>query len=326
MIAYVIRRLLYAVPILVGVNVITFALFFLVNKPDDMARMQLGAKYEDPQAVAAWKRSLGYDKPLFWNDTAAGVTRLTDTIFFTKSVRLFVFDFGRSDAGRDIGYDISKRMWPSLAIALPSLLVGLSVNISLALLIALFRATRFDTIAVVVCVTLMSISFLFYIIGGQYLVGHLLRLVPISGFDPSPAGWKFLVLPVLISVAHGIGAGTRWYRTIFLEEIGTDSVRHARAKGLAGGRVLYRHVLGNALIPILTGVVVVLPLLFLGSLITESFFGIPGLGSYTIDAINQQDFAILRAMVFLGSVLYIIGLLLTDLSYVLVDPRVRLEP
>jgi peptide/nickel transport system permease protein len=133
-----------------------------------------------------------------------------------------------------------------------------------------------------------------------------------------------VVLPVLIGIIGGIGSGTRWYRTIFLEEMGKDYVRTARAKGLAEPMVLFRHVLKNGMIPILTGAVVVLPLLFMGSLITESFFGIPGLGSYTIDAINSQDFGIVRAMVFLGSVLYIVGLVLTDISYTLVDPRVRL--
>ena len=136
---------------------------------------------------------------------------------------------------------------------------------------------------------------------------------------------KFIVLPVLVGLVGGIGSSTRWYRTIFLEEMGKDYVRTARAKGLSEQVVLYRHVLRNGLIPILTGIVVILPLLFMGSLITESFFSIPGLGSYTIDAISSQDFAIVRSMVFLGSVLYIIGLLLTDISYTLVDPRVRLQ-
>jgi len=149
--------------------------------------------------------------------------------------------------------------------------------------------------------------------------------VPISGFEDGVFGIKFLILPVLIGIVGGIGSSTRWYRTIFLEEINKDYVRTARAKGISEQMVLFRHVLRNAMIPILTGVVVILPLLFMGSLITESFFGIPGLGSYTIDAINRQDFSIVRSMVFLGAVLYIIGLLLTDISYTVVDPRVRLN-
>ncbi|MGR9037495.1 MAG: ABC transporter permease, partial [Gammaproteobacteria bacterium] len=171
----------------------------------------------------------------------------------------------------------------------------------------------------------MSVSSLFYIIGGQFAVGKLLKLVPISGYDSGLSAVKFLILPVLIGVFSGIGSGVRWYRTLFLEEVEKDYVRTARAKGLSETQTLFRHVLRNALIPILTGVVVILPLLFMGSLIMESFFSIPGLGSYTIDAINRQDFAIVRSMVFLGSVLYVLGLLLTDISYTLVDPRVRLS-
>ncbi len=325
MIAYILRRALYAIPILIGVNVFTFILFFVVNSPENMARMHLGNKRVTAEAIQKWQEERGYDRPLLWNSEAAGSAALTDTIFFDKSIKLFVFDFGRSDSGRDIGYDITQRMWPSLAIAIPGLILGLLANISFALLVAFFRGSYIDVWGVIICVALMSISGLFYIIGGQYLVGKLLHLVPISGYDTGFDSIKFLLLPVLIGVAGGIGSGTRWYRTIFLEEIGRDYVRTARAKGLSETVVLYRHVLRNALIPILTGVVVVLPLLFMGSLITESFFGIPGLGSYTIDAISSQDFAIVRAMVFLGSVLYILGLLMTDISYTLVDPRVRLN-
>lgn len=325
MMAYIVRRVFYAIPILIGVNVLTFLLFFVVNSPDDMARMNLGMKRVTPEAVENWKQERGYHLPLLYNASAQGPGKLTETIFFQKSVKLFRFDFGSSDSGRDIGYDISQRMWPSLAIAIPVLLVGLLVNISYALLIAFFRATYIDFWSVVLCVVMMSISGLFYIIGGQYLVSKLLHLVPISGYDTGFNSIKFLILPAIIGVIGGIGSGTRWYRTLFLEEINKDYVRTARAKGLSETRVLFRHVLKNALIPILTGVVVVLPLLFMGSLITESFFGIPGLGSYTIDAINSQDFAIVRSMVFLGSVLYILGLLMTDISYTLVDPRVRLS-
>lgn len=325
MITYLIRRLLYAIPILVGVNLLTFVLFFVLNSPDEMARMHLGEKRVTEDAILGWKQERGYDKPRLYNASSTGFARFTDTIFFERSIRLFIFDFGSSDDGRDIGYDISQRMWPSLAIAVPVLVVGLAVNVSLALFIVLFRGTYLDLGGVVILVAMMSISGLFYIIGGQFLLSKVFHLVPISGYDTGVEAWKFLILPVIVGVIGGIGAGTRWYRTLFLEEISKDYVRTARAKGLSETRVLFHHVLQNALIPILTGVVVVLPLLFMGSLITESFFGIPGLGSYTIDAINNQDFAIVRAMVFLGAVLYILGLILTDISYTLVDPRVRLQ-
>jgi peptide/nickel transport system permease protein len=325
MFAYLVRRLAYAIPILIGVNLLTFYLFFVVNSPDDMARLHLGVKRVTPEAIEKWKTERGYDKPLLYNANASDVDRLTDTIFFEKSLRLFAFDFGRSDDDRDIGRDIRQRMWPSLAIAIPVLLVGLLIEISFALLMAFFRGTYVDVSGVILCVILMSVSAMFYIIGGQFLLGKLLRLMPISGYDTGLNAIKFLVLPVIIGVASGIGTGSRLYRSFFLEEAGKDFVRTARAKGLNEARVLFRHVLRNALVPIVTGVVAVLPLLFMGSLLLESFFAIPGLGSYTIDAINRQDFAIVRAMVFLGSVLYIIGLILVDLAYTVVDPRVRLS-
>ena len=325
MFAYLIRRIVYAIPILIGVNIITFALFFMVNSPDYMARAHLGQKYVTPEAIQQWKIKEGYDKPLFYNTTNAGIKKWTDTLFFTKSLELFTFHFGQSDQGRSISQDIRERIWPSLALAIPSLMIGLLINITYALLIALFRGTFFDHFSMIVCVVMMSVSGLFYIILGQFVLGKLLHLVPISGYHSGWQAIKFLILPVLIGMISGIGAGTRWYRTIFLEEIMRDYVRTARAKGLSELVVLFKHVLKNALIPILTGVVVIIPTLFMGSLIMESFFGIPGLGSYTIDAIQQQDFDIVRVMVFLGTVFYIVGLILTDISYTLVDPRVRLR-
>ncbi|MDP1550415.1 MAG: ABC transporter permease [Nitrosomonas sp.] len=324
MFGYIIRRILYAIPILIGVNLITFALFFVVNTPDDMARMQLGIKYVTPEAIEKWKIERGYDKPLLFNQEAETLGKLTDTIFFEKSIAMFVFDFGRADDGRDIALEIKSRMLPSLAIALPVFVLGLVVYITIALLMVFFRATYIDFWGVVFCVALMSISSLFYIIAGQFLVSKLWHWVPISGYGSGLDAAKFLLLPILIGVIGSIGSSTRWYRTIFLEEMNKEYVRTARAKGLSERIVLFKHVLRNAMIPILTGAVVVVPLLFLGSLLVESFFGIPGLGSYTIDAINSQDFAIVRAMVFLGSMLYIIGLILTDISYTLVDPRIRL--
>ena len=302
MFAYIFRRILYAIPILIGVNLITFTLFFLVNSPDDMARMHLGVRHVTPLAIQRWKTNHGYDKPFFVNNKVTGIQKLTDTLFFKKSLELFIFHFGKSDQGRDITYDICQRMWPSLAIAIPTLLLGLFVNILFAMIMAFFRATYIDVWGVTLCVVLMSISSLFYIIGGQYLFAKVLHLIPISGYQTGWEGIKFLVLPIIVGVIGGIGEGSRWYRTIFLEEMEKEYVKTARAKGLAEHIILFKHVLKNAMIPILTGIVVILPLLFMGSLILESFFGVPGLGSFTIDAIRHQDFEIVRVMVFLGTV------------------------
>ena len=324
MLIYILRRIFYAIPILIGVNLITFVLFFMVNTPDDMARAQLGAKQVSSQMIQAWKEEKGYDKPLFLNSEASGIEKLTNTLFVKESLKLFSFDFGVSDANRDIGADIKARMGPSLSIALPTFGIALITNISLALLLVLFRGSILDISMMAVAVMIMSISGLFYIIAGQVLFSKMWHWVPISGYESGWSGIKFIILPVMIGVFAGLGSGVRWYRSIFLEQINQDYVRTARAKGLSEIRVLFLHVLKNGMLPILTGVVVIIPSLFMGSLIMESFFGIPGLGSYTIDAINAQDFSIVKAMVFLGSVLYIVGLILTDISYTLFDPRVKL--
>ena len=321
---YILRRLLYGVLVLVGVNLLTFVLFFAVNTPDDMARMNIGGKRVSADAIQKWKVQRGYDKPLLWNEQAQGSDKLTQTLFFQRSLPLFVLDFGATDTGRDIAYELSQRAGPSLAVAAPTFLLGVFAVVVFSLVLVFFRATYLEFWGVAFCVFLLSISGLFYIIAGQFLFSKMLNLVPISGYSNGPDLVVFLILPVLIGIVSRLGGEALFYRTMFLEEIGKDYVRTARSKGLSETRVLFRHVLGNALLPILTSTVAVLPLLFLGALIMESFFGIPGLGSFTIDAIAGQDFAGVRAMVFLGSVLYVLGLVLTDISYTLVDPRVRL--
>ena len=326
MITYIVRRILYAIPILVGVNLLVFFLFFVVNSPDQMARKILGEKNITQQDVDNWKKQNGYHLPLWFNTEASGISHFTETIFYQKSVKLFVFDFGTSDANNiDITSQVVQRMWPSLAITLPTLLIGLLVNITVSMIVAYYRATYVDFWGTIVAVIIMSVSQLFYIIGGQWVFGKILRLFPISGYDTGTDMLKFVVLPVVIGIIAGIGGGIRFYRTIFLEEVNRDYVRTARAKGVSEAGVLFKHALKNAMIPILTNVVLSIPFLIMGGLVMEAFFAIPGLGSFIIEAIQAQDFAIVRSMVYLVSVLYIIGLLLTDISYTLVDPRIRFE-
>jgi len=323
MAAYLTRRLIYFLPILVVVNILTFMLFFIVNSPDDMARAHLGEKHINQEQIDSWKEQRGYGKPLFYNKNQNGINKFTQTLFFEKSVKLFKFDFGISDAGRNITHDIQTRMWPSLAIAVPTLILGLFFNVFFALLIVFFRFSYLDFLGVTICIILMSISGLFYIIGGQFLLSKYWHWVPISGYAEGLGAISFIILPIIVNILGSVGDNTRWYRSILLEEINKDYVATAISKGLPMRMVLFKHVLKNAMIPILTGIIIVLPFLFMGSLIIEAFFGIPGLGSYTIDAIVNQDFAVLRSMVFLGTVLYILGLILTDIAYTLVDPRVR---
>ncbi|MBT9458696.1 MAG: ABC transporter permease [Burkholderiaceae bacterium] len=326
MISYIVRRLAYGALVLLGVNLATFFLFFTVNTPDDMARLNIGGKRVTPELIEKWKIERGYDKPLYINEAKQGSERFTETIFFERSVSLFTLNFGRADAesAGEIGYQIKSRMIVSLQMALPLFILQVFASTAFALLLVMFRHTKFDFWGVVLCVVMLSISSLFYIIVGQFLFSKLLRLAPISGYAPGLDAVKFMMLPVLLSLIARLGTEARFYRVMFLEEIGKDYVRTARAKGLAEHVVLFRHVLRNALIPIITSAGSYLPYVFLGSLVFESFFGLPGLGAYVIEAISGQDFAIVRTMVFLGSLLYIATYILIDLAYTWVDPRVRL--
>jgi len=327
MTTYLLRRLWYALAILIGVNLLTFILFFTVNTPDDMARLNIGGKRVTQEQIDKWKAERGYDRPLYWNGAEQGVDKLTHTVLWERSVSLMALQFGRSDSARsvDIGHEVGTRMWVSLQLALPLFVLQLIISIAFSLLLVFFRHSRIDFWGVVLCVVMLSISSLFYIIVGQFLFSRVLRLVPISGYAHGLDAARFLLLPVLLSLLSRLGSEARLYRAMFLEEIGRDYVRTARAKGLSELRVLGRHVLRNALIPIITSAGSYLPYVFLGSLVFESFFGIPGLGAFVIEAISGQDFAIVRTMVFLSAVLYIASNLVIDLLYSVIDPRVRLS-
>jgi peptide/nickel transport system permease protein len=320
MLAYLVRRLGWGFVTVLGVLLFLFALFFLLATPDDIARKAVGEKA--PQAVLdQWKQNHGYDKPRVWNPGAPADTMLVDHFR-----RMLTFDFGNSDADdTPIARRLRAGVGPSLSFTLPLFAIGLVLGLSLSLFVAFFRDTYIDRAGTVIAVLMMSVSTLLYIIGVQYLLGKLLRWFPISGFDPAPdVILRFLALPVIVGVCAGLGSDLRFYRTVFVEETGKDYVRTARAKGCGEGAIMGRHVLRNSLIPILTGVVVQIPFLFTGSLLLESFFGIPGLGSMTVDAINANDFSTLRVMVYIGSMLFIVGQIATDVSYTLADPRVRL--
>jgi peptide/nickel transport system permease protein len=326
MLNYLIRRSFYGVLVLLGVNLFTFMLFFTVNTPDDMARLNIGGKRVTQEQILKWKVERGYDKPLYWNAAAEGAHKATETVFWDRSVSLLALDFGRSDSksATDIGYEIKTRMGVSLQLAVPLFLLQIVASVGFALLLVFFKNSPIDFWGVVACVLMLSISALFYIIVGQFLFSRVFHLVPISGFESGLDALRFLVLPVILSLLSRLGSEGRLYRAMFLEELGRDYVRTARAKGLSEPKVLFGHVLRNAMIPILTSAGSYLPFVFLGSLVFESFFGIPGLGAYVIEAITGQDFAIVRSMVFIGSLIYIASYVVIDMAYTLADPRVRL--
>lgn len=313
MLQYVIRRTLYAVPILIGVCLATFLLFYVVVPPTQLARRNLSAKNPTQQQIQDWLQQHGYDRPLAIQ-------------FRDHMLHLALFQFGSSDTtGEPIGQKIREGMGPSFRLMAPMFAAEVAVAVALALVLAYFRGTYLDLWGLVLCVIGMSVPMLIYIISGQFLIGKALRLFPFAGYASGLHGWRFIFMPAIIGVVAGIWGSVRFYRTAMLEEIGQDYVRTARAKGVPEGRVLFLHVLKNAATPILTSVVLGIPFLLMGNLLLESFFGIPGLGSILVDAINSSDFALVRAMVYLGAVLYIIGAVMTDVSYAMVDPRVRFE-
>jgi peptide/nickel transport system permease protein len=314
MAAYVVRRLLYGVPILFGITLVAFLLFNVVAP--DPALTKVG-KHASPERIAEVRRELGTDKPLFWSWDSQYVRFLGEVV---------TFDFGRSWATQQrVGSMILAGVGPSLSLALPAFALEVVLAVSLALLCAFRRNSAADVSIVVLAVAGISIPSLSYIIFGQYYLAYEWKLFPVFGYERSLGAVNFLALPILIWIVLAIGSEVRFYRAVMLEEMRQDYVRTAAAKGLRTGRILFRHILKNASIQIITRVVITLPFLILGSLLIEMFFGIPGLGSLTVDALNRNDFPVVKAMVVVGAILYILFSILTDVFYALVDPRIRLR-
>jgi peptide/nickel transport system permease protein len=310
MLAYVLRRLLYAVPILLGVTLIVFLVFHVVAGDPAVAK---SGRHADAAEIAANRAEMGTDRPLF----RQYLSFLGETL---------TFDFGRSwQTNRPVRSMIADGVGPSLSLAVPAFVLETILAIALALFCAFYRGSPADVSLRVLAVAAISLPSLAYILFGQYWMGFRWKLFPIFGYAPLPAGFVFLAMPIVIWILLTVGSEMRYYRTVMLEEMSQDYVRTAAAKGLRPRRILLRHVLKNSMIPILTRVVITIPFLMLGSLLIEMFFGIPGLGAITADAIAQNDFPVIKALTVMGSVLYILFSVLTDVLYAVFDPRVRLR-
>jgi len=360
MLNYLIRRLLYMVPILLGVMFITFALFNVVNTPTQMAYRILGPKasvqainnwlnnhgyldaegkqlptffnwthWKNPPRIYIWKQQCFKSFPYFkrtrvkieWHKT------LFDSLYFRSMGRFATFDLGTSFATNEPVIDLIKRgAIPSLCITLPAFVVGLFLSLSASLLLVFVRDSLIDRWGTVFCVAGMSIPITVYVIFGQWIAANLFNWFPAFGFNMEGFSTvRFIALPVVIMVVSGLGVDVRMYRAIFLEEVRSEYIRTAQAKGASHTRVLLVHMLKNGMISIITLVVAALPFLIMGTLVLESFFGIPGLGNLMQNAIQTSDFGVIQADVYLGSLLYLFGLLITDICYAAVDPRIRLE-
>ena len=311
MLKYVIRRTLYMIPIMFGITIVTFLLF---NVAGGDPAAQAAGKHATPEQIAEIKKELGLDGPLH-----------QQYLFFVKQI--VTFDFGRSwSTKQKISTMIYDGVDASLSLTVPSFIITLIITISLALLTAHLRGSYFDKGVMVVCLAMMSLSSLVYILYGQYYFGYQFDMFPIAGWDPSWTGrWEYLVLPTIIFVSLSLGGNILFYRTAFLDEIYQDYVRTARSKGLDTKTILFKHVLRNAMVTIITLVIMQMPYLITGSLLIESFFGIPGLGGLVFQGINNADFPVIKAMTFMGAFLYMFFQLLADVLYAVVDPKIQLR-
>jgi peptide/nickel transport system permease protein len=308
--AYIVRRLLQMIPIVLGVAALVFTLFTTVG--EDPVRMALGA-HATAESIADLEREWGLDQPL-WLQFVDFLRQIT------------TFDYGRSfNTGEPLMEMFRQGALVSLSLTVFPYVAGTITNISIGLLIAYFRGSFFDRFSTVLFVGSMSISYLVYIIGFQYLLAYRVGLFPINGFEEGLAGIHYLLLPWLIIMVVSAGPDIRIYRTVFLDETQADYVRTAFAKGASEPRVIFGHILKNALIPILTHLVIGIPFLILGAFLMERFFSIPGIGDIMITAINTGDFPILKGLTVLIAIFYALFNLITDLLYALVDPRVQLS-
>ena len=311
MFVYIIRKLINTVPTIFGVALIVFVLFNLVG--GDPTYQMLG-RHANAQQIQELRHEYGFDQPQY--------------IQFAQYLKQIVtFDYGRSYATKQpIKQMILEGIGPSLSLMFPSFLATTLLAIGIGLLVAYFRGRMIDKVGVVICVFGMSVSMLAYILFGQYFFAYKMGWFPISGYETSwPDRFQYIAMPMIIFILVSLGHDVRFYRTAILEETNQDYVRTARAKGLSEQKVFFKHVLKNSMIPIITNVIIEIPLLILGAFLLESFFGIPGLGSITIDAVHNSDFPVIKAMTTLVAILYIIGNLATDIMYTLVDPRVSLK-
>lgn len=312
--AYIIRRLFSVIPITLGVLFITFFLFRVIG---GNPAYRIAGKNATPARIAQISKERGYDKPLFLN-----LSNPLDAQFPRLCGQLIRLNFGESITTKQrVSTMLREGLLPSLCVTTPLFIIETVLAIALALLAAYYRNTWIDRSLVVLAVMAMSISSLVYIMVAQYWLASEWRLFPVWGFE----GPQYLVLPVLIGVVAGVGGSVRFYRTVMLDEMNQDYVRTARAKGVSGRTVLFRHVLRNAMIPILTNVIVAIPFLYTGALLLENFFGIPGLGRLTVNALFNGDEDVIFATTFIGSVIFVIANLATDIAYTWADPRIRLK-
>ncbi len=312
MFAYIVRRVLQMIPTLFGVMLLVFVLFNVFGGDPSLV---LAGKHLTAESLANIRAQLGLDK-----------SQPAQFLIFVKQV--LTLNFGTSwSTQQPVSDIIGSRIGPSLLLTGSMLVVDLLIAIPLAAIVAYFRRGITDRIVTVCCTIAMSVSALVYIIAGQYWLAYKLGWFPVSGWSNSAWHnlWYYVPLPMLMGLMVSLGPDIRFYRSFFVEELGNDYVRTARAKGLSERVVMLKHVLRNALIPVVTTVMMSLPYLLIGALVLETFFSIPGMGNAVVLAVNNSDFPIIKAITVYIALATMIFNLLADLIYKLIDPRVQLK-
>ncbi len=310
--AYIVKRLWQMIPTLAGVVLL---IFFLFNWVGGDPALVLAGKITNPEQIENIRKQLGVDQP-YWYQLWVFVKQIV------------TFDFGRSWATNEaVSSILLTRVGPTLTIMIPVLLLETIIGVILAIGVAYVRGTLTDRAIMMVCTAAMSISFLVYIIVAQYIFGFKLGWFPVQGWSDSFTKnvLTYAPLPIMLAVFVGLAPALRLYRSFFLDEVNQDYVRTARAKGLSEKAVMLKHVLRNAMIPILTNVGISLPGIFVGSFLLETFFSIPGLGREILTAVNRSDFPVIKAVTVYLAVVTMLVNLSVDVLYKAVDPRVVLK-
>jgi len=321
--AYIVRRILLTIPTVLGIVLLTFILFSLVSQ--NPARAYAG-KQASPQTLKAIEHKMGLDKEKFFDWKKAAHERSFSALFDTQFFDLLFFRFPQSMRYEEPVWQLLKTKAPvSLAIQIPAFLILLGLELVIALYVATHRGKFMDLLVTSISILGMSIPALSIYLGAQWFFGAKIKIFPVAGWESGFYAIQFAALPILCVVFSQLGWGARFYRTVVLDELNSDYVRTARAKGLPQREVLLTHVLRNVAIPVVTNTVAALPFLVTGALVLEHLFQIPGMGELTVQAIFNQDRSVVMGIVYLTSIAYCLALLVNDILYAVVDPRVSLR-
>ena len=321
---YLIKRIGLFLSIIFTVHILTFFLFFCAFSPQDLALAHLGEKGTHSDVIQSWILSRGLDKPLLWNSTATGLEHVTQTLFFEHTFSLLHFSLGETLSGEPISELVRQRIYPSLLITVPQFFFTFFLSLTLSFKVfSSYHRHNGRLFYLFLCAGL-SISPLFFLLFVQKTFAIDLKMMPMSGYD-SQYPFAFILLPNIAGILAGLSGQSRWFIGLMRQQLALKNLQIRHLEGMPSNLLIDKHLFKQSLVPIVTSMTVAIPLLITGSLLLETFFSVPGLGSLSLEALASKDIFLLRAMTIIGVSLYCVGLLMTDLLYLKVDPRIRLD-